>query len=53
MNTNFQTDLNFVDKDTASCKGGELSDSHPLIYLDLSSGKTATCPYCSRKFKRR
>ncbi len=53
MNTNFQIDLTLVDHDSASCKGGEWSLSHPLIYLDLSSGKAVTCPYCSQKFKKK
>ena len=52
MQTNFQTDLNFIDKDTVSCNGEGWSNSHPMIYLDLSSGKTVTCPYCGKKFKK-
>tara|TARA_Y100000766_G_C18672850_1_gene490891 strand:+ start:103 stop:264 length:162 start_codon:yes stop_codon:yes gene_type:complete len=53
MNINFQTDLKFVDGDTVSCKGGDWSEAHPLIYLDLSSGKIAVCPYCSMKYKKK
>ena len=38
MKSNFQTDLKYVDSDSISCSGDGLKDSHPLIYLDLSSG---------------
>ena len=54
MSTNFQIDIKYVDDETISCNGSEWSsESHPLIYLDLSSGKVITCPYCSMKFKRK
>ena len=53
MKPNFQTDLKYVDSDSISCSGGGLKNSHPLIYLDLSSGDIVTCPYCSAKFKKR
>ena len=51
MQTNFQTDLNFIDKDTVSCNGEGWSNSHPMIYLDVIR-KTVTCPYCGKKFKK-
>ncbi|MBF91291.1 MAG: zinc-finger domain-containing protein [Rickettsiales bacterium] len=53
MNSNFQTDLKIIDGDTVSCKGEGWSNSHPLIYLDLSSGKTILCPYCGLRFKKK
>jgi len=53
MNSNFQTQLKFVDNDTVSCSGEGWQQSHPLIYLDLSSGEVVTCPYCSLKFKKK
>ena len=53
MKSDFQTDLKYVDSDSVSCSGGDLKDSHPLIYLDLSSGRISTCPYCSAKFKKK
>ena len=53
MKSNFQTDLKYVDSDSISCSGDGLKDSHPLIYLDLSSGGIVTCPYCSAKFKKK
>ena len=42
----------YIDSDTVSCSGDSSANSHPLIYLDLSSGNIITCPYCSAKFKK-
>ncbi len=54
MSLNFQTNIKYIDGDRVSCSGGAWSkESHPLIYLDLSSGKIINCPYCSMKFKKR
>ena len=53
MDFNFQTEIKYIDSDTVSCSGDGFKGSHPLIYLDLSSGKIATCPYCSAKFKKK
>ena len=53
MKSNFQTESISIDSDTVSCSGDGLSEAHPLIYLDLSSGKTVTCPYCNLKFKKK
>ncbi|PPR43210.1 MAG: hypothetical protein CFH30_00280 [Alphaproteobacteria bacterium MarineAlpha8_Bin1] len=53
MSSNLQTDLKIIEGDTVSCKGEGWSNSHPLIYLDLSSGKTILCPYCGLKFKKK
>ncbi len=53
MNSSIQTQLKIIDGDTASCSGDGLQQSHPLIYLDLSSGQVVTCPYCSLKFRRK
>ena len=53
MQTNFQIDLNLIDNDTVSCNGEGWSNSHPMIYLDLSSGKNVPCPYCGKKFKKK
>ena len=48
MKSNFQTDLKYIDSDSISCSGDSLKESHPLIYLDLSSGGIVICPYCSQ-----
>ena len=53
MNSNIQTQLKFIDNDTVSCGGDGWKQSHPLVYLDLSSGKIMTCPYCSLQFKKK
>jgi|TARA_B000000565_G_scaffold236441_1_gene198068 uncharacterized Zn-finger protein len=53
MDFNFQTEIKYIDSDTVSCSGDGSKESHPLIYLDLSSGNIATCPYCSAKFKKK
>jgi uncharacterized Zn-finger protein len=34
----------------ASCKGGNESDGHPHVYLDLEKKGEIVCPYCSRHF---
>ena len=52
MIDNFQIEIEYTDQDTISCMGDGPKESHPLIYLDLSSGKIITCPYCSKKFKK-
>ncbi len=52
MNSNFQTDVKYIESDSVSCSGDGLANSHPLIYLDLSSGDMVMCPYCSKKFKK-
>ena len=53
MSVNFQIDLKYIDGDKVSCKGGDWSEAHPLVYLDLSSGDIITCPYCSIQFKKK
>ena len=53
MNMNFQTELKYIDGDSVSCDGGNDSSSHPLIFLDLSSGEEIICPYCSKRFKKK
>ena len=53
MNTNFQTELKYIDNDSVSCGGDGWEQSHPLIYLDLSSGNITICPYCSARFKKK
>ena len=50
---NFQTDLKYIDSNSVSCSGDNFSQSHPLIYLDLSSGKIVSCPYCSQSSRRK
>ena len=52
MKSNFQTELKYIKSDSVSCSGDSWGQSHPLIYLDLSSGEVITCPYCSAKFKK-
>ncbi len=53
MNTNFQIELKYIDNDSVSCSGDGWTQSHPLVYLDLSSGEVVVCPYCSLKFQKR
>ena len=53
MKTNFQIELKYIDNETVSCSGDSYAQSHPLIYLDLSSGNEVSCPYCSQKFKKK
>tara|TARA_E500000178_G_scaffold349285_1_gene405974 strand:+ start:651 stop:815 length:165 start_codon:yes stop_codon:yes gene_type:complete len=53
MKPNFQTELKYIDGDSTSCSGDGMAQSHPLIYLDLSSGNITICPYCSARFKKK
>ncbi len=53
MKSNFQIDLKYINNDSVSCSGDGWAQSHPLIYLDLSSGEIITCPYCSLKFQKK
>ena len=34
------------------CDGGGGALGHPQIWLNLGTGGTVTCPYCSREFVR-
>ena len=45
--------LRYIEGDSVYCQGKDSHDSHPLIYLDLSSGNEVSCPYCSQKFKKK
>ncbi len=38
-----------VDKDTASCDGGDPRLGHPRVFLSLLDGR-ASCPYCGRTY---
>ena len=51
MDFNFQTEIKYIDSDTVSCSGDGLKESHPLIYLDLSSGKIATAHIAVQNLK--
>ncbi|MEE2694813.1 MAG: zinc-finger domain-containing protein [Pseudomonadota bacterium] len=53
MSNNFQTELKYIDNDSVSCQGDGWAEPHPLVYLDLSSGKPTICPYCSCKFQKK
>mgnify|MGYP000238722357 CR=1 FL=1 len=53
MTSNFQIDLKIIDSNTVSCKGQGWSNMHPLVYLDLSSGKIVHCPYCNQSYKKK
>ena len=44
--------LRYIEGDTTSCQGNDSHDSHPRIFLDLSSGEVVACPYCGAKFKK-
>lgn len=37
-------------KARVSCNGGGGALGHPLIWLNMGSDDTVTCPYCSRHF---
>ena len=58
MNEEFLNKVNIIDKSLSapiskvSCSGVG-SDSHPIVYLDLSTGKVISCPYCGTKFKKK
>ena len=45
--------LRYIEGDTTSCQGNDSHDSHPRIFLDLSSGEVIACPYCGTKFKKK
>ena len=53
MDFNFQTEIKYIDSDTVSCSGDGLKESHPLIYLDLSSGKLQHAHIVVQNSKRR
>lgn len=40
----------YVEYPVISCDGGDESDGHPHIYLDLEKKGEIVCPYCSRHF---
>lgn len=40
----------YADSPKVSCDGGKGALGHPLIYLDMQSAGSITCPYCSRQF---
>ena len=52
MNEEFLNKVNIIDSSKVSCRGVG-SDSHPIVYLDLSTGKVISCPYCGTKFKKK
>ena len=58
MNVNMWMKMNSKIKDSihtksssVQCNGGEGSDNHPLVYLEIRKdvGKIS-CPYCSKTF---
>jgi|TARA_B100000530_G_C15705494_1_gene387784 uncharacterized Zn-finger protein len=44
--------IKYITSSKVSCKGVG-SDSHPIVYLDLSSEKVVSCPYCGMKFQKK
>ena len=52
MSDDFFKHVNYINNSKVSCNGME-SDSHPIVYLDLSSGKVVSCPYCGTKFQKK
>jgi uncharacterized Zn-finger protein len=32
------------------CAGGDASDGHPAVFLNLGAEGKAVCPYCSKMF---
>ena len=44
--------VNYISTSKVSCSGVG-SDSHPIVYLDLSSGNVVSCPYCGTKFLKK
>ena len=53
MALNFEPDITFIVGDTTSCQGVDSHDSHPKVFLDLTSGRAVVCPYCGAKFKKK
>ena len=51
MNEEFLKKVNYVKGSKVRCRGVEF-DSHPIVYLDLSSGQVISCPYCGTKFQK-
>ena len=52
MNEEFFKQVNYISTSKVSCSGVG-SDSHPIVYLDLSSGNVVSCPYCGTKFLKK
>lgn len=44
-------DITHTKISSVQCNGGEDSDNHPLVYLEIKKdvGKIS-CPYCSKEF---
>ena len=52
MALNFELDITYIEGDSTSCQGVDSHDSHPKVFLDLTSGGVVVCPYCGAKFKK-
>ena len=53
MALNFELDITYIEGDATSCQGVDSHDSHPKVFLDLTSGGVVICPYCGAKFKKK
>ena len=53
MGLNFELDITYIEGDAISCQGVDSHDSHPKVFLDLTSGGVIVCPYCGAKFKKK
>ena len=53
MALNFELNITYTEGDTISCQGVNSHDSHPKVFLDLTSGGVVICPYCGAKFKKK
>ncbi len=40
----------YVADTTIGCDGGGGALGHPMVYLEISTDGSITCPYCSRHF---
>jgi len=53
MTLNFELNITYIEEDSISCQGADSHDSHPKVFLDLTSGEVVVCPYCGAKFKKK
>ena len=53
MALNFELNITYTEGDTISCQGVNSDDSHPKVFLDLTSGGVVVCPYCGAKYKKK
>ena len=53
MVLNFELDITYIEGDATSCQGVDSHDSHPKVFLALTSGEAVVCPYCGARFKKK